>query len=494
MVSQAETAAELRLITTVLERLLQTSPTGHIRADQLDSIARRLRCAVNNLDSAGALPPLHSVTETPANPSVAATSACAPSPSRFGDKLRQVKPNKAKINRNDGRTCPLGPAASDVAAATPVAGATKAAEVKRESSKTAAVTNKDAHPRRAAKESSIRALPIARQTPPTNRLLVSKEVARVFTCTLYNVLESVASALEATTASIFVKVNDEMVSVANVAPRLSFPPKLNRHRCQDSLDAEVLGSGIAVNQAIHEPSTHSNSVLVFPVYPGGCYRTGRRHAMATVHVENKAGGKKFFDAVDESFLFFAAGIIGEIMSRVSMDWLENFFDPATQHVVAPFEPSRVSDFPLLQNAIRLPGDASDEAAADKHANLASRVDRFAEEVLVKRESLPHNLSKAAVSGLSVMPSLREVRNYIENVQDCWKRNVSSNVALMEDGRESQLEVRAIRRELERTQQRLAVCEEQLRLYQLDGSDYKQEYRDIKKELDTYIRKRDDVIM
>lgn len=460
--------AELHLLTTILERLLESAPNGNVRKDQLEPLASRLRSAVGSLQTAASVAPAPPTeTERPAGPK--ALHSFAPSRPTADDLHPHAagKPTRSNFSakKNHGAIARSSEAEQATAA--------------RRSA--------------ATRPSSLRVVPIPRLAPPSDRLLVSKEVIRVFTCTLYNALEAVAAVTEAASASILVKVGDEMVSVANVASKLTFPPKLNRRRCQESMDAEVLGSGVAINQRIDDPTSATHSVLIFPVYARGAIRSGRHRAMATLRLENKASGKKFFDAFDESLAFFASGLIGEIMTRVEIDWLENFFDPATQHIVAPFEPVRVTGLPFLRGP-SAPRAGREELTTAKRADLASKIDSFAEEVLIERVTDPHLVEKATVTGLSVMPSLREVRNYVENVQDCWARNVTSNVNLMEDERDGQIELLALRRQLTQTHDSLTDRDERLRLYQLEGSDYKQEYRGIKKELDAYIQRRDKSIM
>ncbi|KAH9582000.1 hypothetical protein LSM04_002318 [Trypanosoma melophagium] len=341
------------------------------------------------------------------------------------------------------------------------------------------------------KPSSISAFPVPRDKVPQGYLAVSKEVSRCLACTLYNILEGATRLLKASSSHIFIRKDDEMISIANCSAKLSFPPQLVRHRCLGSLDAEVLGSGIALNQQIADTSRVTSSLLIFPVF----LRDPSSDAVAVVHVENKYRGSAGFDGSDEGILLTTAQLIGGLMSRFpQMDWVKNFYDPVTQHILAPFEPQQkisisrektTRDRQVFVTETPQGGDVASDTAYWK------KIEEYEPPLMIRREVLPRLSSqKALAQGLSVVPTLREVDAYVANMHGCWQRSISSNVTLSEEECSNQIELKKMRRELARVKALYDEAEEQLRLYRLEGRDYTEEFRSIKAELDSYVRKRD----
>lgn len=89
-----------------------------------------------------------------------------------------------------------------------------------------------------------------------------------------------------------------------------------------------------------------------------------------------------------------------------------------------------------------------------------------------------------------MPSLLEIQAYVDNLQSCWKKNMTENVELLEADRGTQQDLKAIRSELGSTRRQLAAANEKLRLYELETKDYRQEYGALKSEFNTYMDKLD----
>ncbi|KEG14208.1 hypothetical protein DQ04_00571030 [Trypanosoma grayi] len=432
---------ELRLVADILDTLAKTEQ--RLRPDQVTPITERIRRAVENIEKSST------------------------------EKRLQVYKDFSERDRSRR---------ADGLPDIPQQGRQPSAQCRASSTKKFVVT----------KPSSISAFPVPRAKCPQGQLAVSKEVSRYLACTLYNILEGATRLLKASTAHIFVRKGDEMVSIANCSAKLSFPPQLVRHRCLGSADAEVLASGIAFNQHITDGSKTTSSLLIFPALARDPPFAG---ALAVVHVENKLQGSVTFDGADEGILLTAAQLVGELMSRFpQMDWIVNFYDPATQHILAPFEPRKrvpMSRGMTSRDQQAFITETPNDAELNSDAIYWRKVEEYESPLLIRREVLPRLASqKPLAQGLSSVPTLREVDAYVENIHSCWKRSVSSNVALSEEERSNQIELKVARRELTRMKALYEDAAEQLRLYRLEGRDYEEEFRSIKGELDAYVRKRD----
>lgn len=363
------------------------------------------------------------------------------------------------------------------------------------------------------KPSSVKAMPIPRSKPPTNSVKISKEVAQCITSTLYNIVEGTAALLRAATCSIFIRQDDEMVSIVNVSKNLTFPPQLVRHRTVGSSDAEVLGSGIALNQRVSDGSQSTASMLIFPIFSMTNIHERKGRPIATIHVENKLQGMASFDEMDESILYFSSCLVGELMSRVpQMDWIANFYDPITQHIVCPFKPATIVALPSINKSSMNPSENKPksekrariqspittlstenrkDASAPLSAAVVNEIEKCVTKLLIKRESLPET-AKQPSCGLVQMPTLREVRSFLDNIEECWKESVAASVTLTETDREVQMEVRQLRFALQDAQKKHQEAMEKLRLYELGTGDYKQEYKDMKSEFEAYLRKQENL--
>ncbi|EAN83624.1 hypothetical protein C3747_7g133 [Trypanosoma cruzi] len=343
------------------------------------------------------------------------------------------------------------------------------------------------------KPSSISVFPVPREKPPQGQLAVSKEVSRCLACSLYNILEGSTRLLKATSAHIFVRKDDEMVSIANCAARLTFPPELVRHKCLGSLDADVLASGIALNQQISDGSKTNSSLLIFPVFASD---QNSQMAVAVVHVENKFSGSVPFNNEDEGILLTTARLIGGLMSRFpQMDWRTKFYDPVTQHILAPFVPRKRIPMTREKTSFGQQAFITETSTDADHSDVMywRKIEECEFPRLIRRETLPRlDSQKPLAQGLSTTSSLREVGAYIENMHSCWKRSISSNVRFSEEERSNQIELKVLRRELTRVKVLYAELEEKLRLYQLEGREYEEEFRVIKGEIDSYLRRRDNL--
>lgn len=325
------------------------------------------------------------------------------------------------------------------------------------------------------------------------KIFVSREVSQAMCCSLYNLLEGTARLLRASHAHIYVKRGDDVFSIANVSRKLVFPPRQLHHRCLGNANAEVLGSSIALNRHIHEAERKS-SVLIFPVYSQNEVSGEPRVPIATLHVERKDFAFAPFDETDECMMYFASHFCGELMSRIpQLDLLEAYYDPSTQHIVAPFEPfSPVSLPPMSRLGAStfggLDSQSPEEAeyAARALKQMRRKMNARNAEILVRRESLPAANSKPFAPGVTHMPSLLEIQAYVENLQSCWKKNLSENVDLLEQDRGTQQDLKTMRAELAATRRQLAAAADRLRLYELEASDYKAEYGAMKSELNAYM--------
>lgn len=325
-----------------------------------------------------------------------------------------------------------------------------------------------------------------------SKVFVSSEISQSVCCALYNLLEGTTRLLRASHGHIFVKRGGDMFSIANVSRKLGFPPLQVHHRCLGSADAEVLGSSIALNRNVNEAGRKS-AVLIFPVHTL-LSEGGHGEPIATIHVERREHAFFPFSESDEYTLHFASLFCGELMSRIpQINFLETFYDPSTQLIVAPFEPYCPVVLPPIERGIvPMLGGAGKQSSEDPEyaaravSQLTRRISARAPEILVRRESRPSNNTKPFAPGVALMPSLLEIKAYVENLQSCWKKNMLDNVDLLELDRGTQQDLKVARSELAATRRELAATADKLRLYELGAWDYKREYGAIKSELDAYM--------
>nr|CCC93648.1 conserved hypothetical protein [Trypanosoma congolense IL3000] len=340
------------------------------------------------------------------------------------------------------------------------------------------------------KPSSVLAYRIPRERIPDGPLQISKEVSKFIAASLYNILECASRITKASSSHIFVRRDDEMLSIANCSAKLAFPPQLVHHRCLGSLDAEVLGSGIALNQYTVDSSQVTSSTLIFPVFTTN---SPRQSAVAVVHMENKCQGTTPFGKADEGVILTTSQLIGQLMSMFpQMDWINSFFDPITQHILAPFEPPKKLPKPTkrVTRDGNNPSERSDDTGTCIDDCYWKKIEECEPQLLIKREALPRlGSKKTQPQGLSAVPTLREIDAYVENMESCWSRGISNYVGLSEEEHSNNIELKVIRRELTRLKALYENSEEQLRLYRLQGGDYEEGYRSIKAELDNYIHNR-----
>lgn len=443
-----EVREEIGLVANIIERLLETNEI--LRADQLAPLTKRLRNAADALCAAD---------RTTAN---AALSASLPKAMRSADAATVV------AKQAGGRRMKKAPALSDRAQTST----------------------------RQKASSQGQALTPSRNETEGQPLHVSSDVARSFCCSLYNILEGTVSLLRASHGHIFVKNGDYVASIANVSKKLVFPPQQVHFRCMGNADAEVLGSSIALNRFTEDVGKKS-ALLIYPIFGKDKFSSQSRIPVATIHVERKEHVFERFSHHDEYILYFASMFCGELMSRIPhFDWLDSFYDPATQHIVAPFAPYRHVALPRIR---RLPSEAGSSAEAQSAAmeplphvvsHVAAKMEAQPKEVLIRRESLPSRTSKPFAPGVTHMPSLLEIQAYVDNLQSCWKKNMTANVDLLETDRSTHEDLKVVRSELISTRRQLAAANERLRLYELESRDYKYEYGALKTELDTYMDKMD----
>ncbi|KAG5464609.1 hypothetical protein LSCM4_00049 [Leishmania orientalis] len=325
-----------------------------------------------------------------------------------------------------------------------------------------------------------------------SKVFISPDVSQSVCCALYNLLEGATRLLCASHGHIFVKRGDNMFSIANVSRKLAFPPLQVHHGCLGNSDAEVLGSSIALNRYIDEDGRKS-AVLIFPIYKnptGG----GPGEPVATLHVERREHVFGPFTESDECTLYFASLFCGELMSRIpQLNFLEAFYDPSTQHIIAPFEPYYPAVLPSLKrNGAPTLGGAEKhfsedpEYAAQAVSHLTEKMNAHIKGILVRRESVPASDTKPFAPGVAHMPSMLEIQAYVDNLLSCWRKNMLDNVDLLELDRGTQQDLKLVRRELAATRLQLAATTEKLRLYELDVTDYKREYGAMKSELNAYM--------
>lgn len=342
------------------------------------------------------------------------------------------------------------------------------------------------------KPSSIRVAQVSREQVPTSVVGISREVGRSVSAAIYNVLESITTLTSASSASVFLRIGSEMVSIVNVGVKLSFPPKLVRQSCQGSLAAGVMASGIAVNQRVLEASNRSlsTSTLAFPIrarFGGG----SNNPILGVVQVNNKHGGPGSFGEVDENVVNVGGTFIGELIAKFPLDWTDVFYDPITQHKMSSFSPSCYGNMRLHDREgtvfVTPENHATGEATTTTGRPLADVLDTFVPPQLISRVTLPLTQTTGGPVGLGAAPSLREVDTYMENLHDCWRRSVELNVAHLQTDRHKNKELKQLREDLNHHRSKCVRVEEELRLHTLDSSDYNKEYTTLKEELDNYLR-------
>ncbi|CCW67089.1 unnamed protein product [Phytomonas sp. Hart1] len=344
-----------------------------------------------------------------------------------------------------------------------------------------------------SKPSSLRVKYIPQEPSVTGDFAISKDVSKSFACSLYNILEGTAKLLQASSASIFMRKGDEMFSICNVSRNLVFPPIFNSHRCSGSLDAEVLASCIALNRYSSEASQNQTSMLLFPIRFHREELVNNNKAIATLHIEGKCLGYQPFGTHDESIAYFSSILIGELISRIpQIDWFNTFYEPIAQHIVAPFVPAK-QVLPILRKPPKEapPGQSSSFGSPVDAASNAvfHEVQEFVPQILIKRDVIPQKTLMPITSGLSLSPSLREVRTFVDNIHNCWRKGVDCNINYLEKEHEVQMELKELRANLVNTRKELETTKDRLRLYELDGYDYKREYKDLCVELESFIRQR-----
>jgi hypothetical protein len=443
---------EVRLVANIIDKLLETNET--LRADQLIPLTKRLRSAADAIAAAN---------DTAAGTKRAAARLPSPGALHAADSTA-AGGSKPTGGKNLKKTqVSLGFAQSTAS-------------------------------RSATSQKQRLASSGAEMEAP--RLHVSSEVSRSLCCSLYNLLEGAVTLLRASHGHIFVKKGDDMTSITNVAKKLIFPPQQIHYRCMGNPDAEVLGSSIALNRFIEDVGKKS-AVLIFPVFGSDRASTQSHAPIATIHVERKEHVFAPFNNSDECILYFASMFCGELMSRIPhFDQLDSFYDPATQHIIAPFVPYKPVTLPGIRRIGKTDCNSIEAATAGNDAlpaivsQLSEKVNAQLPEVLIRREVLPSSNLRPFAPGVTHMPSLLEIQAYVDNLQSCWRKKTADNVDLLENDRSTQEDLKIVRSELMSIRRQLAAANEKLRLYELETRDYKYEYRALKSELNTYMDKLD----
>ncbi|GET93115.1 hypothetical protein, conserved [Leishmania tarentolae] len=431
---------EICLVANIIDRLLETN--GRLRADELEPLTKRLRVAAVELSRID--------YQSHSGPALSPFSRNADGVEGIGGGSRQ---GTSKLHLSKSPT---------------PSGATRK-QIRRSQIPSAACSKVG-----------------------NSKVLISSEVSQSICCTLYNLLEGATRLLRASHGHIFVKRGDDMFSIANVSRKLAIPPPQVHHRCVGSADAEVLGSSIALNRHVDEVGRKS-AVLIFPIHTP-LREGGAGETIATIHVERREHVFAPFSESDECILYLTSLFCGELMSRIpQINFLETFYDPSTQLIIAPFEPYRPVVLPPVESRVvsTLGGTGKQfsetpEYAARAISQMKRKIGMCGPEILIRRERHPTSSTKPLAPGVAHMPSLLEIKAYVENLQSCWKKNMLDNVDLLELDRGTQMDLKIARKELAVTRCKLAAATDKLRLYELDASDYKREYGAMKSELDAYM--------
>lgn len=334
------------------------------------------------------------------------------------------------------------------------------------------------------KPNSVRVVPIPRESVHTGP---SFEATRAAACALYNILENITWLMHSTTASVYIRDGEEMVSIVNVSPKLVFPPKLLRHACHGSLSAGVLASGITLNQRTVDPRRPPTSTMIVPIFneTSSVYST----PIAVVQMEGKHQGRSAYSESDELTLCFGARLLGLVIGRFRIDWLTVFHDPMSQHNLAAFRP------PLAAANFALAQDPQSPAQPLEVRVFADALDAFVPQKFVKRVVLPMNAAGSnaqpeRVQGLGPAPTLKEIDSYVNNLHDCWKKSVEMNVTQSHAERQRMKEIKSLREDLSQQKTKHTQVSETLRIHMLDSADYKKEYQSLREELEVYLRSKD----
>ena len=364
-------------------------------------------------------PPLN-IPQPPPNRQLTASSAATPSP-----RLHLTKPSSQRVKQLPRATVPAGLA-------------TDAAQLKKKGADAAAGFSNVFNPN-------------------------FKELQKVMTSTLYNVVESVVRMCQADKGYITTRHvskttmsaadaaallasskhggnaasprshglggSAEMVAIVNVEAALRFPPSLRRHPVEGSLAAGVLATGIALHQRavpyppgdpaedLHKdlPSSRvpiTSNVLMFPIRRppavGDGWGASPSSPIAVLVVEDKHGGTTPFTAVDENLCNMATLLIGDIMTRMPetvLDWSANYYDPIGLHVVEPFVPfSKALAGRFNKNSPLASGNASNDSTF-LTAVGAQRGDTVLEAMTRMAPHVPEQLIRRA----TVQPSSSKAR-------------------------------------------------------------------------------------
>lgn len=363
-----------------------------------------------------------------------------------------------------------------------------------------------------------------------------KELKHVMGATLFNALEAVALAMHVESAHIYVPLNDEMVSIVNVGPKLQFPPALVHHVGVASLSGGVLSSGVAVSQR-HEGQddnrAHVKNMLLFPMYNDHpAYMQGSptladaqstavgrpvnfstisaapessRQVLGVIQVSNKYRGAVGFSTFDETFLSCAAIWLGRILQRYPkhLNWHDTYYDPATVHEFGRYEADVYHDpLPILTPTTlgQVMGieTQSKRPSRVEPGNAVKTLSSFSDYTptrLIYRTSAAVSLAKRQALaddavGLGVAPCLVEVDSFVSNLQECWRRSVDLNVHHSHAEAERARQNKQLRDELAASKAECTKLREQLRLQTLDSGDFRREYASLKEELESVLRNRE----
>jgi hypothetical protein len=462
-------ADELRLVADMLRRF---GPS--ITQQQADDLAGRVDAVATALPRGKMVSPDELITPAPPRASTAALASTLESPR----VLVQATP-RASIVGGRRSSAAISEASSATAAATAphppqLTTPTSARADRRLLGATS--HSKAARPARAPSTAPSPNKPrVARTLVPeaaTHRAAEQREVELAAHVTLLNLLEAAVHSTRSAHGHVFVPVNDEMISVATILPGNTFPPPQVKHLAANSITAGVLTSGVAVHQQDAGQDDNNRSVanlLVFPI----TRRDGR--SLAVLQLANKYGGTAKYTADDEQYVGAITALFAEVMIRYpSVPWTGPLYDPVALHQTAPFAPA------VLESAIyeTLPPEMRDYRAARLIHRTTNSIS------LVKRQ----NLADGATD-LGAAPSLKEVDSYIGNLQDCWRRSVSINIAHGSQEQDRMLLMRGMRGDLLQSKTDLRQMTERLRLENLNAGDYHREYVTLRDELHTYLERK-----
>eukprot|EP01065_Artemidia_motanka_P024583 TRINITY_DN29446_c0_g1_i2.p1 TRINITY_DN29446_c0_g1~~TRINITY_DN29446_c0_g1_i2.p1 ORF type:complete len:536 (+),score=142.11 TRINITY_DN29446_c0_g1_i2:97-1704(+) len=207
------------------------------------------------------------------------------------------------------------------------------------------------------------------------------------------------------------------------------------------------------------------SLLAFPVS-----RPGNAEVIGVVQMVNKAQGASFTSA-DEHVVHAAIPLISYLIDRYPVNWSDPGYEPATTWEGPP-PPSK-----LLPPVI---GTHSGRQLIYRGGQSGQYV---RERQLVDCDTQAEALGPCA--------TLREVDDYLRNLERCWRRSVALSIDFEGQNEEKLSLLRGMRDEVRSTKLKSKALEEELTVHTMDVSEYRLQYDRIRADLQGLLDSKND---